>query len=288
MPEGDTVWRTAERLNRALAGEPITLTDFRFPEIATLDLRGASTVDVVSRGKHLLHRVDSGLTIHSHLKMEGQWRVEAPQDTPRWLRRADLRVAVGTASWTALGLRLGMLEVLPTQREGEVVGHLGPDVLGPDWDPALAASHLLSSGTVIGAALLDQRVLAGVGTLWASESLFIERIGPWTPAAELGPERTDALIARISRLMDASRHHAVQSSTGVRRKGEEHFVHARSGRPCRRCGGTVRVSMIGPAGRERTMFYCPTCQGGLAPNDDGRRQNPLGSSGGRATPYRKV
>ncbi|MFW5471833.1 Fpg/Nei family DNA glycosylase [Knoellia sp. CPCC 206450] len=288
MPEGDTVWRTADRLHRALAGEPITLSDFRFPEIATLDLRGASTVEVVSRGKHLLHRVDSGLTIHSHLKMEGQWRVESPEDTPRWLRRADLRAAVGTAHWTALGLRLGMLEVLPTPREDEVVGHLGPDVLGPDWDPVVAAARLRSSGTVVGAALLDQRVLAGVGTLWASESLFLERIGPWTPTAELDPERTDALIARISRLMDASRHHAVQSSTGVRRRGEEHFVHARSGRPCRRCGDPVRVSMIGPAGRERTMFYCPTCQGGLAPNDDGRRQNPLGSSGGRTSPYRRV
>lgn len=288
MPEGDTVWRTADRLHRALAGEPITLSDFRFPEIATLDLRGASTVEVVSRGKHLLHRVDSGLTIHSHLKMEGQWRVESPEDSPRWLRRADLRVAVGTASWTALGLRLGMLEVLPTHREDDVVGHLGPDVLGPDWDADLAVARLLSSGTVVGAALLDQRVLAGVGTLWASESLFLERVGPWTPAAELGRTRTDALVARISRLMDASRHHAVQSSTGVRRRGEEHFVHARSGRPCRRCGDTVRVSMIGPAGRERTMFYCPTCQGGLAPGDDGRRQSPLGSSGGRSSPYRRA
>lgn len=288
MPEGDTVWRTADRLHRALAGEPITLSDFRFPEIATLDLRGASTVEVVSRGKHLLHRVDSGLTIHSHLKMEGQWRVESPEESPRWLRRADLRVAVGTASWTALGLRLGMLEVLPTHREDDVVGHLGPDVLGPDWDADLAVARLLSSGTVVGAALLDQRVLAGVGTLWASESLFLERVGPWTPAAELGRTRTDALVARISRLMDASRHHAVQSSTGVRRRGEEHFVHARSGRPCRRCGDTVRVSMIGPAGRERTMFYCPTCQGGLASGDDGRRQSPLGSSGGRSSPYRRA
>lgn len=288
MPEGDTVWRTADRLHRALAGETITLSDFRFPEIATLDLRGASTVEVVSRGKHLLHRVDTGLTIHSHLKMEGQWRVERPDDTPRWLRRADLRAAVGTPSWSALGLRLGLLEVLPTDREGDVVGHLGPDVLGPDWDAALAASRMLASDAVVGAALLDQRVLAGVGTLWASESLFLERIGPWTPAAELGADRVDALVARIWRLLDTARHHAVQSSTGVRRKGEEHYVHARSGRPCRRCGDTVRVSMIGPAGRERTMFYCPTCQDGLAPGDDGRRQRPLGSSGGRTTPYRRA
>ena len=288
MPEGDTVWRTAHRLHQALAGRTITLSDFRFPEIATADLRGATTVEVVSRGKHLLHRVDSGLTVHSHLRMEGQWRVERVADTPRWLRRADLRAAVGTDTWSALGLRLGMLEIVPTAREDDIVGHLGPDVLGPDWDPERAVQRLVASGTVIGAALLDQRVLAGVGTLWASESLFIERIGPWTVAAELPPATVETLVARIHRLMDASRHHAVQSSTGVRRRGEEHFVHARSGRPCRRCGNAVRVSMIGPAGRERTMFYCPTCQGGIAPGDDGRAQRPLGSSGGRSSPYRRA
>ncbi|MFC7488106.1 Fpg/Nei family DNA glycosylase [Knoellia sp. CPCC 206453] len=288
MPEGDTVWRTADRLHRALSGEPITLSDFRFPEIATADLRGAVTTEVVSRGKHLLHRVDSGLTVHSHLKMEGQWRVERVADTARWLRRADLRAAVGTDTWSALGLRLGMLEIVPTSREGDIVGHLGPDVLGPDWDAERVVHRLLASTTVIGAALLDQRVLAGVGTLWASESLFIERIGPWSAAAELAPERAQALVARIHRLMDASRHHAVQSSTGVRRRGEEHYVHARSGRPCRRCGNMIRVSMIGPPGRERTMFYCPSCQGGIAPGDDGRVQRPLGSSGGRSTPYRRA
>ena len=281
MPEGDTVWRSAHRLNQALAGEPITLCDLRFPSIATVDVRGATTTEVVSAGKHLLHRLDSGLTIHSHLKMEGQWRLERPEDSGSWLRRADLRAALGTDTWVALGLRLGLLEVLPTEREQDVVGHLGPDVLGPGWDPVEAATRVASSLTTIGETLLDQRVLAGVGTMWAAESLFLQRLGPLTMPSDLGATRIDALIARISTLMDQARHHAVQSSTGSRRKGEELFVHARSGRPCRRCGDTVRVAMIGPPGRERTMFYCPTCQGGLAPNDDGRPQRPLGSSGNR-------
>ena len=171
--------------------------------------------------------------------------------------------------------------MLPTEREQDVVGHLGPDVLGPGWDPVEAATRVASSLTTIGETLLDQQVLAGVGTMWAAESLFLQRLGPWTMPSDLGATRIDALIARISTLMDQARHHAVQSSTGSRRKGEELFVHARSGRPCRRCGDTVRVAMIGPPGRERTMFYCPTCQGGLAPNDDGRPQRPLGSSGNR-------
>ncbi|KQU66413.1 Fpg/Nei family DNA glycosylase [Phycicoccus sp. Root101] len=288
MPEGDTVWRTATRLHRAVAGQEITLWDVRFPEIATTDFRGATTTEVVSRGKHVLHRLDNGVTMHSHLRMEGQWRVEAPGDNGRWLRRADLRAAVGTHEWTALGLRLGVLELLPTSRESDVVGHLGPDVLGPDWDAVVAVSNLRSSPTTIGAALLDQRNLAGVGTLWASESLFMEKVHPWTAAADLEADVVERLVDRAHRLLDTARHHAVQSSTGVRRRGEESFVHARSGRPCRRCGTGIRVAMIGQAPQERTMFYCPSCQGGLGPTDDGRPQRPMGSSGGRATPYRRA
>ena len=287
MPEGDTVWRTAQRLHKALAGGEVVLCDLRFPDLATVDLRGATTIEVVSRGKHLLHRFSSGVTLHSHLKMEGQWRVESPADAPRWLRRDDLRAAVGTTSWTGLGLRLGLLELVPTGAESSVVGHLGPDLLGPDWDLPTALANLHASSATIGAALLDQRNLAGIGTLWASESLFLSGVGPWTPAAQLEDRDLERVVTRAHTLLQQSRHHAVQSSTGSRRKGEESYVHARSGRPCRRCGTTIRVAMIGPPGQERTMFYCPHCQHGLAPTDDGRPQRPLGSTPGRAGSYRR-
>lgn len=281
MPEGDTVWRTAQRLNQALAGEVITLWDLRFPSVATSDQTGASTLQVVSRGKHLLQRLDSEVTLHSHLRMEGQWRIEPAQQSQSWLRRHDLRAAVGTTDWTALGLRLGLLDLIPTAHEADVVGHLGPDLLGPDWEPALAVANLRAQPTTIGAALLDQRNLAGIGTLWAAETLFLERVSPWSTSSELTEPVVAGLVARVHRLMDAARHHAAQSSTGVRRHGEETYVHARSGRPCRRCGQLVRVAMIGAPGRERTMFYCPGCQGGLGPTDDGRPQRPLGSGARR-------
>jgi endonuclease-8 len=280
VPEGDTVWRTAQRLDKALAGGEVVLFDLRFPEVATANLSGATTLEVASRGKHLLHRFDNGLTLHSHLRMEGQWRVETPADAGRWLRRDDLRAAVGTRSWTALGLRLGMLDLVPTTGEEALVGHLGPDLLGPDWNRATAMANLRACGTTIGAALLDQRNLAGLGTLWASESLFLTRLGPWTPVTEIDPADLERLLARAHGLLDRAREHPVQSSTGSRRRGEETYVHARSGRPCRRCGTTVRVAMIGAPLRERTMFYCPSCQGGLAPTDDGRPQRPLGSTTG--------
>ena len=279
MPEGDTVHRTADRLDAALRGAVVERADLRWPSVPDVDLCGSRTLEVVARGKHLLHRFDSGSTLHTHLRMEGQWRVEHPGSaTERALRRHDLRVAVLTARWSALGLRLGMLDLVPTSREADVVGHLGPDVLGPDWDPAVVAARLTASAGSIGDALLDQRVLAGVGTFWGSEILFLERLLPWAPAADLDSDRVVRMLERLHRLMDVARRTGWQASTGMQRAGEEAYVHARSGRPCRRCGDTVRVAMTGAPPRQRTMFSCPTCQGGLAPTDDGRPQRPLGSS----------
>lgn len=280
MPEGDTVWRTATRLNQALAGRPIVGFDLRWPEISTVDLTGRDTLEVVSRGKHILHRVDGGVTLHSHLRMEGQWRVEAtPGLAARWRRNPQLRALVSAPDWTALGLRLGMLDLVPTAREGDLVGHLGPDVLGPDWSAETAVGNLLRTEGPIGAALLDQRNLAGVGTMWCAETLFLERVNPWLSAGELGTGRVERIVARAHRLLDTGKNHAVQSSTGSYRLDEAHYAHARSGRPCRRCGATVRVAPIGTPPQERTMFYCPSCQGGLGPTDDGRTQRPLGSEG---------
>jgi len=278
VPEGDTVHRTADRLDAALRDAALERAELRWPSVPQVDLAGSRTLEVVARGKHLLHRFDTGSTLHTHLRMEGQWRVEHPGPaTERALRRHDLRAALLTEQWSALGLRLGMLDLVPTAREAELVGHLGPDVLGPDWDATVAAARVTASEGLIGDTLLDQRVLAGIGTFWASEILFIERVLPWTPARDLDRERVLAMLERLHRLMAASRGSGWQATTGIQRSGEEAYVHARSGRPCRRCGDTVRVANTGAAPRQRTLFSCPTCQGGLAPTDDGRPQRPLGS-----------
>ncbi len=274
MPEGGTVWRTAQRLNQAFAGEALTRTELRWPSLATLDSTGATTLDPISRGKHLMHRLDSGHTIHSHLRMEGQWLI-ADATTAR--PNAQTRAFLSTSRWAGLGQRLGMLDVVRTDEEHTLVGHLGPDLLGPDWDAGRAVANLAAADTTIGAALLDQTNLAGIGTLYAAETLFTERLNPWTPATDLTDAQLTHLVDRAHRLLDNGRRHAVQSTTGSTRHGENTWAHGRSGRPCRRCGGTVRVALIGPPTRERTMFYCPSCQGGLAPTDDGRPQRPLGA-----------
>ncbi len=279
MPEGDTVWRTANRLHQALADHVISAADLRWPGLSTADLRGMRTLEVVSRGKNLLHRLDAGLTLHSHLRMEGQWRLEATGGlSNRMLANPQVRALVGTARWTALGLRLGELHLVETRDEGTLVGHLGPDLLGQDWDAAEAARRLAVSDATIGAALLDQRNLAGAGTLYASEALFVVGVNPWQLAAGLGSAQVSRIVDRLRRMLDANRHQAIQSTTGAQRHGETTYVHGRSGRPCRRCGDLVRVSVVGQPPRDRAFFYCPACQGGLAPGDDGRGQGPLGSS----------
>ena len=279
MPEGDTVFRTARRLNQALAGDILTRSDLRWPELSTLDFRGLRTTEVVSHGKNILHRLENGVTIHSHLRMEGQWRVESTETlTPRLLSSPQLRAVLGTATWTALGARLGDLHVLETAEEEHLLGHLGPDVLGPDWDPEEATRRLRLSPTTVGAALLDQRNLAGVGTLYASETLFLERLNPWTRAPDADEATMRRLVDRAHTLLDIGRRHAIQTTTGSARRGETAWVHGRSGLPCRRCGETVRVAAVGEPPRERTMFYCPGCQGGLAPTDEGRPQSPLGTN----------
>lgn len=290
MPEGDVVYRAADRLRRALLGERLTVVDLRWGDLDESVLREGVVTAVVPRGKHLLHRVErdgAAWTLHTHLRMEGSWRIEPAggEQAARALRRPDLRVALGSDRWLTLGLRLGLVELLPTADEARVVGHLGPDVLGDDWDPEVAAARILASpAATIAEALLDQRNLAGVGTFWASEALFLEGLHPWATVAQVAaePAAVPALLARISRLMARGIHEVVHSTTGLSAPGEESYVHARSGRPCRRCGDLIRVAPLGAPPKDRVFFSCPTCQGGRAPTDDGRAQAPLSARRNRS------
>lgn len=240
----------------------------------------AATVEVISRGKHLLHRVDRGLTVHTHLKMEGSWRIESTASvTGRRLADHQLRAVAATAKWTALGLRLGLVEVWPTVDEDRHLGHLGPDILGPDWDLDRAVARIHDSpSSTLGSALLDQRTLAGLGTLWTSEALYAARLPPWSPPALATADSLRALLTRTQRQMQQAAANGIQSTTGRTRRGETTAVHGRIGLPCLRCGATLRLAPIGPPLRVRVLSYCPDCQGGLAPIDDGRSQRPLGSA----------
>jgi endonuclease-8 len=262
VPEGDTVWNTARVLERALAGAQLTASDLRVPQLATTDLSGWTVLESASRGKHLLLRLaapdsDSRLTLHSHLRMDGAWRTFDPGE--RWTGRPAhlIRVVLRTASKVAVGYHLHELRLIPTEQEPTLLGRLGPDLLGPDWDAEEAVRRLSSDPTIsIAEALLDQRNLAGIGNLYKCEVLFLRGMSPWTPVADV-PD-LPGLVDLAQRLLAANRGRWTQSTTGSLRRGETSYVYGRRSAPCRRCGTLIRKIEQG----ERVTYWCPRCQPG--------------------------
>jgi endonuclease VIII len=297
VPEGDTVWRTAQRLDQALSGRRLVVADLRWPSLATADLVGRDVLETVARGKHILTRLAGGeagsargpypaTTLHSHLRMEGSWRIDRTGAPRR--QTHDIRAVLGTEEWTATGLRLGMLDLVATADEDSLVGHLGPDILGPDWDADRARANLAAQpDRTIGEALLDQRVLAGIGTLYLAETMFLVGRTPWTPVGDFTDASLGRVVERAHSLLHLNRDRVRQVTTGDARPGRESFAHGRSGQPCLRCGTTVRVAPIGTPPTDRVAFYCPQCQSGPTPTDDGRPQRPLGSQRGGSRRYQR-
>jgi len=276
VPEGDTVWLAGQRLHEALAGRVLTRSDLRVPPLATTDLTGRQVLEVVPRGKHLLTRIEGGVTLHTHFRMDGTWHLYRPGDRwtggPTW----QVRVVLANAAWQAVGYRLPVVELLRTDEEQRAVGHLGPDLLGPDWDQDEAVRRLAGEpGRQIGLALLDQRVLAGLGNLYRCEVLFLRGITPWTAVADVGDLPGVVRVGR--RLLVANRGRWEQSTTGSLRRGEDHWVFERTGRACRRCGTPIRSAEQGAAPHARLTYWCPRCQTGPAPAGDApRRPRPAG------------
>ncbi|KUN78945.1 DNA glycosylase [Streptomyces bungoensis] len=264
MPEGDTVWQAARRLHEALAGEVLTRSDFRVPKYATVDLTGRAVLSTTPRGKHLLTRIEGGLTLHTHLRMEGAWKVFGAGERWRGGPAHQIRLILGTADRTAVGYRLPVLELLRTGEEERAVGHLGPDLLGPDWDPGRALANLLEDpARELGEALLDQRNLAGIGNVYKSELCFLLGVTPWLPAGALPADRAAQLAPLAKKLLDANRDRPVRKTTALPRP--DLFVYGRAFRPCLRCGTPVRVADQGDGSQERPTYWCPACQTGPAP-----------------------
>ncbi|MDQ1105928.1 DNA-formamidopyrimidine glycosylase family protein [Nocardioides zeae] len=267
MPEGDSVHLLARRLDRSLRGRTVARSDLRVPRLATKDLAGREVLEHATHGKHLLTRFSGGVTLHSHLRMDGSWTVTgAGKRLPRRLL-PDVRVVLETtAGPTAWGQKLHDLALVATADESALVGHLGPDPLREDWDPAEAVRRLLAHPTTpLVSALLDQTNLAGLGNLWVNELAFLVGRSPWTPVGEVD------VPALVDRAATALRHSATvpgayQVTTGIARRGESHWVAGRARRPCLRCGTTVQVvaELPNDAAHRRT-WWCPHCQPGPGP-----------------------
>jgi formamidopyrimidine-DNA glycosylase len=269
MPEGNTVWLTARTLRTTLAGRVLTEADLRVAELATTDLVGQQVLDVVPRGKHLLIRLESALTLHTHLRMDGRWRVH-----PAGYRVHDpddhVRVILGNTGGTAVGWRVHDVALVATSAEDTLVGHLGPDLLGPDWSADEAVRRLrLDPGRAIGEALLDQRNLAGAGNVYKAEICYLRGISPWTPIGDVKDHA--GLVDLAHRLLVANRERYDHVTTGDTRAGRRTWVYDRAGRPCRRCGTTIKVDSQGVDSQgkatteARISYWCPRCQPGPVP-----------------------
>ncbi|MCW2771141.1 MAG: glycosylase [Aeromicrobium sp.] len=258
MPEGDTVWRTAHHLHEALAGTELIRTDFRVPAFATVDLSGDVVDEVVSHGKHLMIRTPTH-SIHSHLKMEGAWHVQR-LETP-WRRPGhSARAVLTNAEWQAIGYSLGILEVIARDDEDSVIGHLGPDLLGPGWDLDQAVARTSADpGRPVFLALLDQRNLAGFGNEYVNELLFLMGLLPTRPVGEVPDLRR--VISRGQRMLDVNKSRVERSFTGSTRSGEDRWVYSRERARCRRCGTRLLNGQLGDRPTaERNTFWCPHCQ----------------------------
>jgi endonuclease-8 len=275
MPEGDSVLVSAGKLHAALSRKVLQRTDFRVPAFATSDLAGQTVLEVDTYGKHILVRTDARITLHTHFRMEGTWKLYGRGE--RWRHGAahQVRVVLETQEVVAVGFRLPVVELLATPLEHQVVGHLGPDVLGPNWDPAEALRRLTARpDRPIGEALIDQTVMAGPGNVYKSEALFLRGVDPWSRAGDV--RDPPALIAMMKRLMEANRATGMQITTGDPRPGRSRWVYGRAGLPCRRCQTPIRRSMHLERSRgqraalvtvteelDRVTYWCPRCQPAL-------------------------
>lgn len=289
MPEGDTVHRQCRLLDETLAGGVLDLADLRVPRLATRDLVGWRVADVRPHGKHLLiHLEDPAgqrepLTLHTHLMMEGIWQTDRwePGGAARgWIRPGHLARVIleaehpGGERGRAVAFEVQQVRLVRTAEDEDLVGHLGPDLLDPDWDDALAdraAANLVSDPErPVGLALLDQRNLAGVGNIYRSELCFLQRVHPLLPVGELEDPRAMVDLAR--RLLWVNRDRTVRMTTGgmMGRDGDL-WVYGRASSPCRRCRARIQRSEIPepamPETEPRVIYTCPRCQrGGPSPD----------------------
>jgi endonuclease-8 len=231
--------------------------------LSTLDLAGRTVLGAGSVGKHLFVRFDRDLSLHNHLLMDGSWRFTKPSAR----LGHQVRVALATADTMAIGVNLHQLAAVRTGEEHRLVDHLGPDLLAADWSTEHAAEAVrrLSGETdrEIGLALLDQKIMAGVGNVYKAEVCFLLGVSPWAPVSEVDAERVVELSRELL-LRNATTYD--RSTTGDARRDRRLWVYGRTRTGCLRCGTRIRTAGQGSDLRERVTYYCPTCQPGPHPS----------------------
>jgi len=269
VPEGDTLFRTAAGLRPYLVGRRVAAARTGGPGAVPQVSRivGSEITAVEALGKNLLIRFDNGLEVRTHLKMNGSWHRYRPGE--RWRRPpARARLVIEVPGAVAVCFDAPVVELLEQRAEAihPSIGRLGPDLLARDFDAAEALRRLRDPARAalqIAEALVDQRALAGIGNVYRSEVLWLERIAPSTLVADLDDETLSRLVATARRLLLANAERGrgpERVTTGAdRRAFGPLYAYGRAGRPCRRCGTPIASTRHG-RDLPRTTYWCPTCQ----------------------------
>jgi len=261
MPEGDTIWRTARTLHQALAGRTITAFDSVLPAVArhSAPLLGQSVAAVEAQGKHLLMRFSGGSTLHTHMGMRGSWHIY--RTSSRWRKpRTHARVVLTAGDVIAACFAPMIAELLTPAdlRRNLRLTRLGPDALAPDFDVTLACARLRERASrEVGVALVDQRVVAGVGNVYKSEVLFLAGVNPFARIEELPDAALQRVVRHAAEQLRRNAPRSERRTTSSLAPGNL-WVYGRGGEPCRRCGETVRRAYQGE--QRRSTYWCPRCQ----------------------------
>jgi endonuclease VIII len=266
LPEGDTIWRSAGRLHDLLAGRVVTRFASTLPAVAADARRcrivGATLTAVEARGKHLLMRFATTppVALHTHMGMTGSWHLYRPGS--RWRKPEHLaRVVVETGEAVAVCFSPPTVRWLRATEEAAlpVLAGLGPDIMAADFDALQALRRLRQrDGASIAAALLDQRALSGIGNIYRNEALYLTAVDPFATVGSLDDATLARIVDRARRLMRRNLGTPVRAT--MPEGAGRYWVYRRSGRPCRRCGTTIRMKRHGqPA---RSVYWCPRCQRG--------------------------
>ena len=273
MPEGDAIFRTARALDRALAGRTLTGFQSVLPHLTRIDedqpLAGRTVRRVRAAGKHVLVELSGNLVLRTHMRMNGSWHVYRTGE--RWLRpRPQMRIVLETDAYTAVAFNVPVAEFV---RESDVwrqptLAQLGPDLLAPSFDIDACVERLRGKGTLrIAEALLDQRLVAGIGNVYKSEVCFLCRVNPFDAVAVLHDDQLRCLLSTARRLLQANvgssatgqivTRRTLRSMTGRADPEGKVWVYGRAGRPCRRCGHPIRRAVQGD--QARSTYWCPGC-----------------------------
>jgi endonuclease-8 len=277
MPEGDTIFRTAASLHRALAGRQVTGFATALAQLARVDddtpIVGRTIERCESRGKHVLLAFSGDLVLRTHMRMSGSWHLYRPGEA--WKRtQTAMRVHIVTNAWVAVAFDVPVADFVRTKdlARDRALRSLGPDLLSSSFDRAAALARLAAAGLrPIADVLLDQRVVAGIGNIFKSEVLFLGGVHPDTPAGSLDAATLARVLDVAVPLMQSNTRPGeggsggqITTYRGLRRPtrhdavGDRLWVYGRAGRPCRKCGTPIRSKQTGPDARR--TYWCPACQ----------------------------